>query len=218
MLKVLFLFSISALFLFGCEEKNDDKIYKAQRCLDNSTSETVDNCVEMVSGITSGQAYQIRCSADFLRADINNDTILDAIEELDNDNGSSSDATVTFFKFFKFEDTAAADVAIENCTLTGSQTYRDLALAAKTATIMNGLTGGQDLDQWIDSLNPGSIDSLSEEELEDLGETVIALHPSLCGEGGDFEDNPVCDEIGAVIDEPNAVELAKALLLELKND
>jgi hypothetical protein len=131
----------SSFGLTSCEEKEDDKVFSAQQCLDSATPATVDTCVNMVSGISSNKAYTIRCSADFIRESITNDKIIDAIENLD-DNQTASDPTTILLDNFKFSNVTLADAAVANCSATGSDTLKVLALTAKTATIIAALTGG----------------------------------------------------------------------------
>ena len=199
MFKTLILMSSAVLFLTSCESKDDDKIYNAQRCLDVATPATVDACVDKVSGIGSTQAYVIRCSADFLRANITESTIVAALEQLDSNNDPTKNATVTLFKFFTFATTSAADLAVANCLATGSSTLHDLALSAKAATVVNLLTGGQDLETWVNGLDPSTIASLDPDQLLELGNTILTLQPSVCGVNGQFEGTKVCIDLNEAI-------------------
>jgi hypothetical protein len=207
----------TALFLISCEDKNDDKIYDAQRCMDVATPATVDTCVDKVAGIGSTQAYVIRCSADFLRANITENTIVDALEQLDSGNADpTKNATVTLFKFFTFTDVTAADAAVANCLATGSTTLHDLALSAKAATVVNDLTGGADLETWVAGLTPSSIAALDADQLLNLGNTVLTLEPSVCGDNGQFEGTKVCTDLQAAIGDSDPAEVAKSLLAQLQ--
>lgn len=198
--------------LTACEEKEDDQIFSAQQCLDKATPATVDTCVNMVAGISSNKAYTIRCSADFIRENITNDKIIDAIENLDN-NQSASDPTTILLDNFKFSNITLADAAVNNCTATGAKTLQVLALAAKTATIISSLTGGQSIETWIQTIDPNT---LQQQDLENIGNTVIAMQPLACGKGGQFEGNEVCTNLNAAIANGNIDEVAKEFLNQMK--
>jgi hypothetical protein len=217
MFRTLILISATIFFLTSCEDKNDDKIYNAQRCLDTATPATVDTCVDKVAGISSTQAYVIRCSADFLRANITESTIVSALEQLDSNNDPTKNATVTLFKFFTFTSTNAADLAVSNCLATGSSTLHDLALSAQAATLVNLLSGGADLETWVTGLTPGAIAALDADQLIALGETVLTLQPSVCGPNGQFEGTKVCTDLNNAIGDQDPTAVAKELLAQLQN-
>lgn len=198
--------------LTACEEKEDDTVFSAQQCLDKATPATVDTCVNMVSGISSNKAYTIRCSADFIRESITNDKIIDAIENLDN-NQTASDPTTILLDNFKFSNVTLADAAVANCTATGSETLTVLALTAKTGTIIASLTGGGSIETWIQGIDPNT---LGAGDLEDIGETIAAMQPIACGAGGQFEGNEVCTNLNAAIAQGNLQDVAKEFLNQMK--
>lgn len=203
----------TAFGLTACEEKEDDKVFSAQQCLDKATPATVDTCVNMVSGISTNKAYTIRCAADFIRESITNDKIIDAIENLD-ENQTASDPTTILLDNFKFSNTTLADAAVANCTATGSETLTVLALTAKTATIIYSIPGFTgNIETWIQGIDPNTLGTT---ELEDIGETITAMQPIACGEGGQFQGNEVCANLNAAIASGNVQDVAKEFLNQMK--
>lgn len=218
MLKKLLLLSICVVGFVACESDEDKKTASAQDCMNSATSTTVDACVAMVDGVGTNQANKIRCAADFLRADINEDRIVEALDQLDKKNtDTTKNATASFMSKFRFSDADGANQAVVNCTSTGSQTLVDLANAAKTATLIFVLSNGAvDLQAWADGLTDGQIDGLDPDQLVGIGETVLALQPSLCGASGQFEDNKVCVDLNEAIGNNDAAAIAAALIKKFK--
>lgn len=216
--------AISVFTLWGCEDKEDDQIFSAQQCLDSAARSggPVDNCVNMINGITTPKSYVIRCSADFMRQGIDNDAIVGAIENLDK-NDNTVDPTVTLYDTFAFEDALPTtaeelvDTAVENCTATGSKTLTVLALSAKTATTLRGLAGG-DITSWIGGVDVNNLANSNPEELQDIGETIIDMHPIACGKGGQFEGTEVCVNLSnAIATGADTTTIAQQFLTDLKD-
>ncbi len=188
----------------ACEDKNDDKVFSAQQCLDKAGqgNANVDDCVNMINGISTPKAFVIRCSADFLRQGIDNDTIVEAIKNLD-ENTTGNDPTVVLFDKFHFTDDADgfttqandyAQAAVNNCSATGSDTLKMLALANQAATTLYVATGGVNLQTFIDTFDPNTT-TLTAEQLASLGGSINNMAPIACGKGGAFEGNDVCKNI-----------------------
>jgi hypothetical protein len=198
MKKWLCLLAVSSVFV-GCEDKDDDKIYSAQICMNTATAATVDACLAKISGVSSTRAFVLRCSAEFIRANITTSTIVTAIENIeDNGAGNTEDPTIEFYNQFSFGSTALADVAVTNCTASGSPGLKLLAISAKTATtIKHDILGG--------TLNPGTIAALdpgadaTPDELASIGNSVIQMQSLACSDSGSLKDTEVCDNINNAI-------------------
>lgn len=217
MKKWFLLLAVSSVFL-GCEQKEDDQIYSAQICLNNATAGTVDTCLAKIAGVSSARAFVLRCSAEFIRANITTSTIVTAIEDIeDNDAGNTEDPTIEFYNQFSFTSTSSANVAVDNCTASGSEGLKLLALSAKTATVIkyDVLSGTLDAAA-IAALNPATADAA---DLIAIGESVLLMAPIACAEGGSLEETEVCDNINAAIlsSGGDAQALGEAYLNQLKN-
>ena len=215
---------LSMFVLFGCEEKEDDQIFSAQQCLDAAAinGSPVDNCVAMINGITTPKSYVIRCSADFMRQGIDNDAIVSAIEDLDK-NDNTVDPTVTLYDTFAFDDAGSetaeelVETAVTNCTATGSKTLTVLALSAKTATTIKSLAGGN-IAAWIDGVDVDNLANTNPDELENIGESVVAMHPIACGVGGQFEGTEVCVNLAsAIASGTDTATIGQQFLTDLKD-
>jgi hypothetical protein len=217
MKKWLCLLAVSSVFI-GCEEKEDDQIYSAQICMNTATDLTVDACLAKIAGVSSARAFVLRCSAEFIRAQITTSTIVTAIENIeDNDAGNAEDPTIEFYDQFSFNSTASADVAVTNCTASGSEGLKLLALSAKTATVIKYDVLGGTLDAaTIAALDPSTADAA---DLQAIGESVLLMSPIACGTGGSLADTEVCDNINAAIlsSGGDAQALGEAYLNQLKN-
>ena len=221
MKKWLCLLAISSVFI-GCEEKEDDQIYSAQICMNTATNLTVDTCLAKIAGVSSARAFVLRCSAEFIRAQITTSTIVTAIEDIENnDAGNTEDPTIEFYDQFSFLSTASADVAVTNCTASGSEGLKLLALSAKTATVikydvLGTLPGGNMTAADLAALDPSTADAA---DLQAIGESVLLMSPIACGTGGSLEDTEICDNINAAIlsSGGDAQALGEAYLNQLKN-
>lgn len=210
------IFSIS-LMLISCENKEDDKIFSAQKCLNTATAATVDNCVNIVSGVSTTRAYVIRCAGDFIRQDINNSTIVQAIENIDkNDGSNTTDPNVTLYDFFIFDTLTQVAEAVENCRATGSKNLETLAVSAQAATIIKSLTSGLSIQAWLAS-NP-DFSAQDPATLNQLGETILSLQPIACLNNGQFVGSEVCDNLNTAINAGGSSSaIAQAYLNQLKN-
>jgi hypothetical protein len=217
MKKWLCLLAVSCVFI-GCEEKEDDQIYSAQICLNTATAGTVDSCLAKISGVSSARAFVLRCSAEFIRANITTSTIVTAIENIeDNDAGNTEDPTIEFYNQFSFASTVSASVAVTNCTASGSEGLKLLALSAKTATVIKyNVLGGTLNPATIAALDPSTADA---EDLLAIGESVLLMYPIACGTGDSLKNTEVCDNINAAIlaSGGNAQAIGESYLNQLKN-
>ncbi|MCB9072937.1 MAG: hypothetical protein H6623_04880 [Bdellovibrionaceae bacterium] len=224
--KLLVLFPLVFVFFASCESKEDDKVFSAQQCLDQATPSTVDTCVAMVSGIASSKSYVIRCSADFIRQNITNSTIVQAVENLDSNSNTGTDPNVTLYDYFVFAASGSSTAfdlvnsAVSDCSDTGSENLKVLALSAKAATYIKSLTGGGSIESWLNThpdLN--TVASSSPEEIQAIGETILAMQPIACGTGGQFEGTEVCTNLNNSIGSGStAEEIAKQFLSQLQQN
>lgn len=216
MKKWLCLLAVSSVFV-GCESKEDDQIYSAQICLNSATSATVDACLAKIAGVSSSRAFVIRCSAEFIRANITTSTIVAAIENIeDNDSGNTVDPTIEFYQNFSFSSGASADVAVTNCDASGSEGLRLLALSAKSATTIKTFAGG-DIATWINT-NP-DLSLLDPAEVQSMGSNVLQMQSIACDEGGSLKGTEICDNINnAIANAGGDVQaIGEAFINQLKN-
>jgi len=210
--------AIFCLSLMSCEDKQDDKVFTAQSCLDHATSSNVDTCVAMINGISTNRASIIRCAADFIRNGIDTNTIVEAIQDLDN--GAATNVSATLYSKLVFKDgssapdTSRADQAVADCRATASQTLTALAVAASTATV---------LQQIADAISGGDIGNLDSTnvttpaDLEKIADQVTTLYPVACSDGGPMKGSEACLDITNAATEAG-IDLSVPLTDQQKQD
>jgi hypothetical protein len=217
----LILLAIAGLgWLTGCEDKQEVDLFKAQLCIDKATAATVNSCLTQIDGDNSRRAFVMRCSAAFISEGIDEIAIVNALENIDGEEGG--DPTAPAIAALAMSDTTTSAQALTTCTQTESSALISLANFANLATAMKALLGftagasGADIENLIDtyvgSIPPDSADK------EALGAAVIASQESLCNpDDGLFRDDDACVDINAAIasggGDPN--DVADALMANL---
>lgn len=203
----------------NCAKTDADAIFKAQICIDKATSTTVDACLSGISGVTSQQAYLLKCSADFIRANITESTLVSALENLNNNNNTTNPAA-TAMSNLKFGSNTLAAQAVSDCTLTGSSSLMTLASIASVSTAafvalqrlgLSPTSTPEQIAAALAALNPAS---LTPTELQAVGTSVISLATAACGTTGTLNNTEVCNSIPAGTD---ATTVANAFLNNLHN-
>ncbi len=213
--------AISTVFLLtSCAKKTDaDKVGEAQSCIDNSTAATVSSCVEKVDGLTSSESYTIRCAAKLIKEGFDNPTkLLAAVENLDNNSGSTSNSNGTLGLMATLSFTSAstpeanrtsAEEAYSYCLSSGSKGLYMLAAFARMATdiaaIANTVTG-------LDCLQAGQTCSATQLEsainnatVADasagvVGAVALTVYETNCS-GGQSQNEELCNTINSAVAE-----------------
>lgn len=209
--------ALCVMCLSACEDKEDDQIYSAQLCMDRATDgASADICLAKIAGVTTPQSYVLRCSAEFLRAGITTSTIIQATQNLDqNDGSTTTDPTVQFYDEFKFADTTAASTAVNVCTQSGSRNLKLLAESAQLATQLSVAIPGGDLAAWIGTGDPST---LAANDLTAIGNSVLSMQSTACAEGGSFYKTEVCDNFAAATaGSTDPATIGEAFINQLKN-
>lgn len=215
--------ALSSLALSGCETQDDRSLAAGQACLDSATQATANACLDKVAGLTSQESYMIRCSANFISQGFTGTRIADSISKINNNTGGT-DPMVGMMAYLTFGTTAAADVAVSNCTAAGSKSMLRLATAAKLATTIASFAGGAainpdsptaaaDLKAKIDALiatpNPAAN--------AQLGATAVLAAGAYCGAGSSYVGTEVCTNLNAAISGGGTPEqIGAALLAQLQ--
>jgi hypothetical protein len=111
--------------IISCETDEDNKIAKAQKCLDEANSEADGaKCAGMVSGINSKQAKRIVCASNFITQGFLMSTFGDIFDSLEEDSGSGNPAM-----------DMAAELAFEKSGTPGVTDTDDSAFAVETDAI-----------------------------------------------------------------------------------
>ncbi len=205
----------------SCEDKTQTDLYKAQLCVDNSTSATVNSCLEIIDGDSSEYAEVLRCSAAFIAEGITEAQIVTAIENIDGDD-SNSDPTTPAIAALAMSSTTNSTAAVTTCAKTGSEILISLSNLSNLATAMAILldytagAGTESLEAALAAYNSGSADAT---EKAALGAAIVSSQSSLCdAEEGQFKDDDICADINSsVAANPNDNgAIADALIAKLK--
>jgi hypothetical protein len=205
----------------ACENKEDDQIYSAQLCMDRATDgASADICLAKIAGVTTPQSYVLRCSGEFLRANITTSTIIQATQNLDqNSDSSTTDPSIQFYNDFQFNNATEAATAVNYCTLSGSRNLKLLAESAQLATqiqaALDAVAGG-DLSTWIGTGDPSTLPA---DDLADIGNSVLSMQATACVEGGTFYGTEVCDNFAAATaNSSDPATVGEAFINQLKNN
>lgn len=156
-----FLLALSLGFIVsGCETDNDNKVAKAQQCLDNAkTPGAAETCLNDVGGITSAKASKVRCAAIYLMRGFTESKFQVAFDKILNKTAGSDPLAgmMTQLAFAngqgnRANGTALSDAkyAMSECTNSGSAGLTMLSGITATGTSIANLIGS-----W-DAANPPS--------------------------------------------------------------
>lgn len=225
-LSALSVASLTILALSACETDEDNKIAKAQACLNNATASSVSNCTAMISGLSSARSYLIRCSADFIAQGFGDpDKFAQAFSALqDEETGSSGSPMLSMLGHMAFDSTANANQAFSNCTASGVKGMTMFASMVRMSTIItnasavvpSGPDGSYTPEDMADVLQDGSFDDQSDEE---LGESVIAAHGAYCQEINE-SNAEMCNDLQSAIDNGSGdtAEIGQQVRCTMDND
>lgn len=215
------LLTIFGLALNACEDKSETNLYRAQQCINTATSDNVNTCLNFISTQNSPRAYVLRCSAAFISQGIQEESIVQAVEDIDKRDGGNP--TAPALAALSMSNTTAAQTAVDMCRRSESLSLLAIANFSSLATSMGSLlaftpgTSAEDIQNLIDTYD----DSLkTDEEKAPLGQAVIDSQDSLCNpKDGLFKGTKACEDIDqAVSSNPgNAVAVADALLSNMKD-
>lgn len=221
-MRLIIFLIFSSLVIFGlsaCEDSKEKNLFKAQTCIDTATAATVNTCLSYLGDDTSARAYILRCSAIFISQDITEVAMIEALENIDDENAESS-PTITAISALAMEDTTTSASAVSTCTLSESDALIALANFANLATATGKLAGilnnptQEDLEAFINSYNSGTVD---QDDREALGNAIISSQSSLCNtKNGLMKDTEACKDINAAIaGGADANTIADTLIAEL---
>lgn len=214
--------------LMGCEDQSTaDKVADAQFCMDKATDATSANaCVSKIAGITTPEAYTLRCAAGFIGAGLTSPSNLSNALNAIKDNGS----TASMLAYLDFGDTTTAATVFDNCQASNDQGLMLIAAMAKTATtvaryIPSGSSSSDATTQITDAINALLTDlsgtptqqQAAEAQLSSVGETIQAVYSVTCGTSD--ANTSICNSIndgasdaGVDISTSTAQQIGDALL------
>ncbi|RYZ71199.1 MAG: hypothetical protein EOP05_12320 [Proteobacteria bacterium] len=203
----------------------------AQSCLDGArTSEQADQCYSIVEGLTTPDAYLIKCSANFVAQGFSGQKIADVLQSISNNTGDNS--TVALMGHLNFNNSIGngqrhtATNTVLNCRNSGSVSMLRLATAAELATTVQGLVdptllSGNDpvanMQAAIDSLSNGTIPAGGAAA---VGQVATTVSGAFCGPGSTYESEDICKDLNNAINTANPADYYASIgekLLDLLN-
>lgn len=218
--------SIGVIALSGCESNDDKSIATAQACLDNATTAAQANaCAAALNGITTQQAYLMRCSANFIAQGLTGDRLVSAFEALQGSSsgtGTSTAAMAPYLIFSSTDTTNSIANTVTNCAASGDTSMLNLAHLAQIATLVPSLAG-----TTIDPTSPTAATqfqsaittALSSGGTAQIGTVVETAAATLCAAGSAYASNDVCTTVEQAISSANgdAATIGTNLLNLLKH-
>lgn len=207
---------LGAALLSGCqaEQTEKDMLAEAQFCLDKATDQTSsDACMSKISGLTSPQAYTLRCAAGFIGAEItspaNLSTALNAIGD--------GAGTTSMLSALSFPSTTAAINTFNDCNQSGQSGLKLIGAMAKSATVLANAAGSLASCADITSCDPQQLESTmadllanltaggdsqaqAEEVITAIVSSIQTVHASTCGGSADTNTD-ICGQINAAVAE-----------------
>ncbi|MBF0206010.1 MAG: hypothetical protein HQK53_03895 [Oligoflexia bacterium] len=128
-------FVVILLVLGGCETEEQRDLFRAQQCINQSSSSNVENCRSYLSGHASKEAYVLQCSIDFLKQGVTASRMATAIEKRDSST-TNKNSLLGMMGMISFSDQQDLISAERNCSLCGYSSYTMLIKMAKISTTL----------------------------------------------------------------------------------
>jgi hypothetical protein len=209
----LVLISSVTLLIVGCESDSDNKVAKAQQCLDYAkTAGAAELCLNDVGGISSAKASKIRCAAIYLMRDFNETKFQAAFDKILKKDGAGDPMAgmMTQLAFSngqgnRANGTAVADAnfAMSECTNSGSVGLTMLSGITATGTAIASL-----IPAWNPASPPAANDPALIATLQNLasnsadpvtqatmGTAVLAISNTYCAGAADAGNADVCTKV-----------------------
>lgn len=199
---------LSAALLTGCEAEQTEKdmIAEAQFCMDEARDAASANaCVSKISGLTSQQAYTLRCAAGFISAQVTSAENLSKALDALSDQGAGATSMLTVLNF---NDPALANKTALDCNRSGQKGLALIGALAKSSTALADAAGklglgscGADLNSCQSALedtiadilqNPNSTAAI--EAVEAIGGSIQTVYSATCG-GASVANSSICSDI-----------------------
>lgn len=206
--------SLGAL-LTGCEAEQTEKdmIAEAQFCLDDARdAASADSCLSKISGLTSPQAYTLRCAGGFIAAEITSPEKLSTALNAISDGGGAT----TLLSSLSFPTTQLADTTFNSCNLSNQNGLKLIGAMAKSATVLASMAtslssctsitdcSAAEIESTIDDLIAGvtGADPDAEAAVIAIVSSVQTVYASTCG-GTNNANSDICGQITSAVAQSN---------------
>lgn len=220
MKKIFFMFALTACVIVGCEEKEDDQVNKAQKCLNEATVPAdATACKAMIEGINNKKANQVRCAIVVLENGVTQQRIVNAFAAMDSATQDpvvevatqlglgdrNSDTNVDSYE------TDIAEYIKDTCYASDSLGMKTVAQIILFGTKAQAATGGDFTDP--DDV-AADINNMTDQDAGEFANDVFDLYcvPT-------YSNNDICGTLsGAGAGSADAATVGQALKLCLKNN
>ncbi len=220
MKKLLLSLALSVLVISGCENKEDDNINKAQKCLDKATQPSdAANCLSVIEGINNPKANRIRCALLILDSGTTQDDIIDAFQAMDSGAEDPVIEVATILGLGDYDGQNGVDSAdVNHAKSIKDVCYQSESIGLKTISqlIVFGTTAQQ---YATDPSDPSDIAAnIGDMNDDDAGNFAIDVYNLYCVPTYSNED--ICktlDAAGVVSGDPTQVGADLKTCLETNN-
>ena len=191
--------------LTACESEEDRKLAEAEACINRATSGDVaaaNACMNKVAGMTSEDAYLIRCSAHFIAQNISEGTLSTGFATIKNATSGGVPTTTYAMSFLLFGNIAGHDIntAMSDCNQSGAVSlYKIVQLSSLGNTLsFGGLAPGAtptDLANAISNFNATATPA----QLAEAGAKVLEIKETFCDNGGSFSGTDICNKVNQAL-------------------
>ncbi|UXR64483.1 hypothetical protein EZJ49_15550 [Bdellovibrio bacteriovorus] len=201
---------LSAALLTGCEAEQTEKdmIAEAQFCMDEARdAASASACVSKISGLTSPQAYTLRCAAGFISAQVTSAENLSKALDAMSDQGAGATSMLTVLNF---NSPALANQTALDCNRSGQKGLALIGALAKSSTALadaadklglGSCGGGADLsacqnsiEQAIGEILQNPTVGAAPEAIIAIGESIQTVYTATCG-GASVANSSICSDI-----------------------
>lgn len=217
--------ALTASFLMlGCQETEQDLIGDAQHCLDHTSVGQAEGCLSKIEGLTSAQAYVIRCAASFIDEGLTDPaTLSEALNQVSEGNNNS----LGLLQALAFKNTDRARTMFERCSASNQKGLLLISGVSKMATDILSLSTASSGD-LVFSDDPAEMAAAIDEiltnggagQLEVVGSTLQVVYNVSC-QVDNQANKDICGEIDtalAGVDIQDPVAIGNAILDYWKNN
>lgn len=193
--------------LTGCEAEQTEKdmLAEAQYCLDKSTAATASACMSKISGLTSPQAYALRCAEGFISAGITSPSNLgEAMTAISNGSG-----TTAMLSALSFPNTSTANSTFSNCSRSNQEGLALIGAMAKSATVLANAAGAlascstpsgcdaalqTQMNNLVADLQTGNPSQATIDTVTAITGSIGVVYSATCG-GANATNGDICGQI-----------------------
>lgn len=194
--------------LTACESEEDRTLAEAEACINSATSTNVDACMAKVDGLTSEDAYLIRCSAHFIAQNITETRLASAFTNIKSSSAVAGVTPTTIaLSYMIFDETKLAhNVAVSksDCELSGAPSLSRIVSLAEIATTFaaaagaanSGFTPGDtaSVESFIANFVANSPGTVAQDETT-IGNLAVGIRENFCVNNSPFTGTDVCTKM-----------------------